>query len=84
MHISLSILILVIGAILGITIFKRTLKPLYNITDIVEGINVTDLDKRLTEENGQLEIDRLAKSFNIMLERIEDIISKKSKILRKK
>ena len=59
MHTSLSILILIIGTILGSTIFKRTLKPLYNITDTVEEINVTDLDKRLPEENGQLEIDRL-------------------------
>ena len=83
MHISLSILILAIGAILGITIFKRTLKPLYNITDIVEGIGITELDKRLIEENGQLEINRLAKSFNIMLARIQESL-RKSKILRKK
>src|SRR5471030_2670693 len=82
-HISLSILILAIGAILGITIFKRTLKPLYKITDIVEGINVTDLDKRLTEENGQLEIDRLAKSFNNMFERIETSFQKEQAIKEK-
>lgn len=69
-HIGVSIIIIIIGTILGISIFKRTLKPLYNITDTVERINVTDLEKRLSEENGQLEIDRLAKSFNIMLARI--------------
>jgi len=83
MHTSLSILILIIGTILGLALFKRTLKPLYNITDTVEGINVTDLDKRLPEENGQLEIDRLAKSFNIMLERIESSFEKEQHIKEK-
>jgi two-component system OmpR family sensor kinase len=80
MHTSLSILILILGTILGRAIFNRTLKPLYNITDTVEGIGVEDLDKRLDEENGQLEIDRLAKSFNIMLERIESSFQKEQYI----
>ncbi|HEY5525767.1 MAG TPA: HAMP domain-containing sensor histidine kinase [Clostridium sp.] len=66
-----SIVVLVIGLILGKAIFKRTLTPLYNITNTVEGIDVKELDIRLSEENGQFEIDRLAKSFNIMLKRIE-------------
>lgn len=82
-HVSTSILILVIGGILGTTIFKRTLKPLYNITDTVEGIGVTDLDKRLKEENGQLEIDRLAKSFNVMLTRIQESFMKEQAIKEK-
>jgi len=83
MHTSLSILILILGTILGLALFKRTLMPLYNITDTVEGISVTDLDKRLPEENGQLEIDRLAKSFNIMLERIESSFQKEQYIKEK-
>lgn len=82
-HGSLSVLILVIGIIFGITIFKRTLKPLYNITDTVEGISITDLDTRLIEENGQLEIDRLAKSFNIMLARIQESFEKEQNIKEK-
>jgi two-component system OmpR family sensor kinase len=82
-HISISILILIMGTILGTTIFNKTLKPLYNITDTVEGIGVTDLHKRLKEENGQLEIDRLAKSFNIMLARIEESFEKEQQIKEK-
>ncbi|NRT91172.1 sensor histidine kinase [Clostridium beijerinckii] len=82
-HISLSIMILIVGTILGITIFNRTLKPLYNITDTVEGISVTDLHTRLTEESGQLEINRLSKSFNIMLERIETSFEKEQIIKEK-
>ena len=83
MHTSISILILILGTILGKALFNRTLKPLYNITDTIEGISVTDLDKRLDEENGQLEIDRLAKSFNIMLERIESSFQKEQYIKEK-
>ena len=83
MHTSLSILILILGTILATTIFKRTLKPLYNITDTVERINVADLDKRLPEENGQLEIDRLSKSFNIMFKRIEASFQKEQDIKEK-
>ncbi|OPJ62969.1 sensor histidine kinase [Clostridium chromiireducens] len=82
-HISLSIMILIMGTILGITIFNRTLKPLYKITETVEGISVTDLHTRLAEENGQLEIDRLSKSFNIMLERIEISFEKEQFIKEK-
>lgn len=80
MHTSLSVLVLIIGTMLGTAIFKRTLKPLYNITDTVEKINVTELDKRLPEETGQLEIDRLSKSFNIMLKRIEGSFQKEQQI----
>lgn len=83
MHTSLSILVLIIGTMLGTAIFKRTLKPLYNMTDIVEKINITELDKRLPEENGQLEIDRLSKSFNIMLKRIEGSFQKERHIKEK-
>lgn len=82
-HTSLSILILVIGIILASAIFKRTLKPLYDITNTVEGISVTDLDKRLPDKNGQLEIDRLANSFNIMLKRIESSFQKEQYIKEK-
>ncbi|WP_459480308.1 sensor histidine kinase [Clostridium saccharoperbutylacetonicum] len=81
--ISLSIFILIIGAIMGTAIFNRTLKPLYRITNTVEGIKVTDLDTRLEEKNGQLEVDRLAKSFNIMLSRIEESFEKEQLIKEK-
>lgn len=83
MHTGLSILVLILGTILGTAIFKRTLKPLYNITDTVEKISVTDLDKRLSEENGQFEIDRVSKSFNTMLSRIESSFQKEQYIKEK-
>ena len=83
MHTSISILILIIGIIVATTIIKRTLIPLDNITNTVEGVNVTDLHTRLDEEDGQLEINRLAKSFNVMLERIEISFEKEQYIKEK-
>lgn len=80
---TLSIFILIIGIIMGTAIFNRTLKPLYKITNTVEGIDVTDLHTRLEEKNGQFEIDRLAKSFNIMLSRIEESFEKEQLIKEK-
>jgi two-component system, OmpR family, sensor kinase len=83
MHTSISILILIIGTIVATTIIKRTLIPLDDITNTVEGINVTDLHTRLDTEKGQSEINRLAKSFNIMLERIEISFEKEQTIKEK-
>lgn len=83
MHTSISILILIIGTIVAATIIKRTLVPLDDISNTVEGISVTDLNTRLDAENGQLEINRLAKSFNIMLERIETSFEKEQIIKEK-
>lgn len=70
-YISSSILLLFIGIALGGTILKRTLLPLHNMTNTAEKINVDQLNTRLPEDNGQLEIDRLSISFNNMLQRIE-------------
>jgi len=83
MHTSISISILIIGIIFATTIIKRTLIPLDDITNTVEGINITDLNTRLDTEKGQLEINRLAKSFNIMFERIEISFEKEQNIKEK-
>lgn len=83
MHTSISILILIIGTIVATTIIKRTLIPLDDITNTVEGINVTELHTRLDTDKSQSEINRLAKSFNIMLERIETSFEKEQNIKEK-
>lgn len=83
LHTGISILILIVGAIVAATIIKRTLIPVDDISNTVEGISVTDLNIRLDAENGQLEINRLAKSFNIMLERIESSFEKEQIIKEK-
>lgn len=82
-YISFSILILILGAFLGAMVFKQTLRPLSNMTSTVEEININQLNTRLPENNGQLEIDRLSSSFNNMLERIETSFEKEQSIKEK-
>lgn len=82
-YIGVSILILIIGAILGGAVFNQTLTPLSNMTKTVEEINVGLLHTRLPEDNGQLEIDKLSNSFNNMLERIETSFEKEQAIKEK-
>ncbi|MCM8711915.1 HAMP domain-containing histidine kinase [Clostridium sp. SYSU_GA19001] len=82
-YIGVSILILIIGAILGGTVFKQTLNPLYNMTRTIEEININQLHTRLPENTGQSEIDRLSNSFNNMLQRIENSFEKEQAIKEK-
>ncbi|KPV57516.1 membrane protein [Paenibacillus sp. A3] len=65
------------GAALGmgvaafLPVLRRTLVPLSNMIETVEQIDAGKLDERLPAHQGQLEIDRLSRSFNRMLERLE-------------
>lgn len=76
------ILVLVISITLGGSVIKRTLLPLYKMTNTVKAINIDALDKRISENNGQLEIDSLSKAFNNMLQRIENSFNKEKAIKR--
>lgn len=67
----LSLLALIGGLIAFGAVLKKTLIPLSNIVDTVEKIDAGNLAERLPAEQGQMEIDRLALSFNGMLERLE-------------
>jgi len=52
-------------------VLRKTLVPLSTMVDTVERIDAGNLAERLPCEQGQVEIDRLADSFNGMLERLE-------------
>lgn len=67
----LSILALIGGLIAFGAVLKKTLVPLSNIVDTVGQIDAGNLAERLPAKQGQMEIDRLAVSFNGMLERLE-------------
>lgn len=75
-YIAIAAVIFIIGGIFCITAIKRTLRPLYNMTDTVEKINVEQLNIRLAEDNGQIEVNRLTRAFNSMLRRIESSFEK--------
>lgn len=68
---SLSLLALIGGMLAFIPVLRKTLVPLSKMVDTVELIDVGNLAERLPVKQGQMEIDRLAVSFNGMLERLE-------------
>jgi two-component system OmpR family sensor kinase len=68
---SLSLLALMGGMLAFIPVLRKTLVPLSRMVDTVEQIDVGSLAERIPAEQGQVEIDRLAVSFNGMLERLE-------------
>ncbi|WP_027363527.1 sensor histidine kinase [Desulfotruncus alcoholivorax] len=67
----LSLIAMLIGLLGFSPVLKRTLVPLFNMVDTAEQIDAGNLAKRFPTRQGQTEIDRLAESFNGMLERLE-------------
>ncbi|HAU31275.1 MAG: Integral membrane sensor signal transduction histidine kinase [Desulfotomaculum sp. 46_80] len=67
----LSFVAMLFGLLCFLPIIRKTLVPLFNMVDTAEQINAGNLDRRFPTRQGQMEIDRLAESFNGMLERLE-------------
>ncbi|TEB13742.1 sensor histidine kinase [Pelotomaculum propionicicum] len=67
----LSLMAMLIGLLGFLPILKRTLDPLSNMVDTAGQIDAGNLARRFPTRQGQVEIDRLAESFNGMLERLE-------------
>lgn len=59
------------GVALYLPLLRRTLLPLNRIVDAVRRTDAGNLAERFPASQGQQEIDRLAESFNGMLERLE-------------
>ncbi|MHB1404055.1 MAG: sensor histidine kinase [Desulfitobacteriaceae bacterium] len=68
---ALALLALIGGLLAFIPVLRKTLVPLSNMVGKVEQIDAGNLTERFPAEQGQMEIDRLATSFNGMLERLE-------------
>lgn len=68
---TLALLALIVGLLAFLPVLKKTLVPLSRMVKTVEQIDAGNLNERFPGEQGQLEIDRLAGSFNGMLERLE-------------
>lgn len=68
---GIALLALVGGMLAFIPVLRKTLVPLSNMVDTVEQIDAGNLAERLPVAQGQVEIDRLANSFNGMLQRLE-------------
>ncbi|WP_338818486.1 sensor histidine kinase [Neomoorella thermoacetica] len=67
----LSLMAMLFGLLGFLPVLKRTLVPLFNMVDTAQQIDAGNLARRFPTRQGQLEIDRLAESFNGMLERLE-------------
>ncbi|HOV80466.1 MAG TPA: ATP-binding protein [Bacillota bacterium] len=67
----LSLMAMLVGLFGFLPVLKRTLVPLFNMVRTAEQIDAGNLDRRFPTRQGQVEIDRLAESFNGMLERLE-------------
>lgn len=67
----LSLLALGGGLMLYLPVLRKTLKPLDQMIRTVEELDAGNLDRRVPSSLGQTEIDRLAVSFNGMLERLQ-------------
>ncbi|MBP1153749.1 MULTISPECIES: HAMP domain-containing sensor histidine kinase [unclassified Paenibacillus] len=68
---ALAFLALAGGLALYLPVLRRTLNPLNKMVRAVERTDAGNLAERFPTGQGQLEIDRLAESFNSMLERLE-------------
>ncbi|MEN6326052.1 MAG: ATP-binding protein [Syntrophomonas sp.] len=69
--IFLSFIALLVGLLGFLPVLRKTLDPLSNMVSTAEQIDAGNLDSRFPIRQGQIEIDRLAESFNGMLERLE-------------
>lgn len=67
----LALVALVVGLLAYLPIMRKTLDPLSNMVETAEQIDSGNLSQRFPTDQGQMEIDGLAESFNGMLERLE-------------
>ncbi|WP_281884552.1 HAMP domain-containing sensor histidine kinase [Paenibacillus sp. YYML68] len=70
-YLLLALAALVGGLLTLLPVIRRTLVPLFNLIGTVELIDAGKLNERFPTGQGQRELDRLAVSFNRMLERLE-------------
>ena len=61
-----------------IVIIKKTLKPLDEMVEFAEGITVSRMSERTDPENWPKEVRLLARSYNAMLDRLEEALTRLS------
>ncbi|MGL6197491.1 MAG: sensor histidine kinase [Lachnospiraceae bacterium] len=71
LSIALMIVVLIVGGLAAWFVLGAALRPIGHLTDQVEQITAHELDARIVEFQAGDELNRLADSFNHMLERLE-------------
>jgi two-component system, OmpR family, sensor kinase len=66
-----SLAVIVLLAVVGITVVRRSLRPLTDIEQTAGAIAAGDLSRRVPERDPQTEVGRLGRSLNVMLSQIE-------------
>lgn len=68
---ALALAAMLIGLLAFQPVLKKTLIPLSNMVDTATQIDAGNLNRRFPVRQGQIEVDRLAESFNGMLQRLQ-------------
>ncbi len=66
-----SVGIIILLGILGVTVVRRSLRPLTDIEQTAGAIAAGDLSRRVPERDPRTEVGRLGRSLNVMLSQIE-------------
>ncbi|MGB5866650.1 MAG: ATP-binding protein [Arcobacteraceae bacterium] len=69
-------LIILLTIIMGYFIIRSALLPVKNVIDEVKSIDVSDLHKRIQSQKSNDEIEELITTFNTMLGRLDESVSK--------
>ena len=67
----MSLVIILVLAIVGITVVRSSLRPLTEIEQTAQGIAAGDLSRRVPDRDPRTEVGRLGRSLNAMLSQIE-------------
>ncbi|MFC7441838.1 sensor histidine kinase [Laceyella putida] len=68
---AIALIAMLVGSLVFLPVLKKLLVPLFNMVMTAEQIDAGNLARRFPTRQGQMEIDRLAESFNGMLDRLE-------------
>lgn len=63
---------MVASLILGYIVSKKMLKPINHITETAENISINNLKERIEGNNSDDELNRLIKTFNNMIDRLQE------------
>ena len=66
-----SLIVILVLAIVGITVVRRSLRPLTEIERTAEAIAAGDLSRRVPDRDPRTEVGRLGRSLNAMLSHVE-------------
>ncbi len=76
---TVSVLLLVVLALVGVALVRRSLRPLTEIEQTAGAIAAGDLSERVPERDPRTEVGRLGRSLNVMLSQIESAFRSRSR-----